>query len=92
MNMPTDFDQFPVYDDLVSPKSLKMSDVWVNFMGTFFENLTSYLTSQGIFIPELNQQQVNQLTNATQARIFYNTTIGKYQCFENGILKTFTTS
>lgn len=89
--MANDIDQFPLYDSLVKSGG-KMSDQWVNSMATFQQNLTSYLTSSGIFIPTITTTQRDALTGPSNGQMIYNTTLGAPQIFQEGIWKTFTTS
>jgi len=83
--MSNDFDQFPLYDDLVKSGTKKMSDVWVDFMGFFYENLVSYLTSGGIIPPELTTAQRDAILNPKNGQTIYNTTLGTNQYFKAGV-------
>lgn len=90
--MATDFDQFPLYDPLVKTGTNRMSDIWVDFMSTFYMNLISYLTQGGILLPLLTTAQRNALMNPQNGQMIYNTTVQAPQIFQNGAWKTFTTS
>lgn len=90
--MAIDFDQFPLYDSLVKKDSDKMSDVWVDFMSTFYMNLISYLTQGGILLPQLTSVQRDQLLSPQNGQMIYNTTTQAPQIFQNGVWKTITTS
>jgi len=90
--MANDIDQFPLFDSLTKSGSSKMSDQWVNSMATFHQNLTSYLTSVGIFIPQITSDQRDALTSPSNGQMIYNTTLGAPQIFQEGTWKTFTTS
>lgn len=83
--MANDFDQFPVYDDLVKPNSRKMADVWVDFMSTFYMNLISYLTQGGMLLPQLTTAQRDDLQNVQNGQTIYNTTLGTAQYFKEGV-------
>jgi hypothetical protein len=90
--MANDFDQFPLHDPLIKSGTNKMSDIWVDFISTFWMNLIGYLTQSGIFLPVLTQSQINALLNPQNGQIVYNTTTEAPQIFQNGAWKTFTTS
>lgn len=83
--MANDFDQFPVYDDLVKKNSTKMSDVWVDFMGTFYMNLIAYLTQGGILMPQITTDQRDALQNPINGQMIYNTTLNTAQYFKAGV-------
>jgi hypothetical protein len=87
--MANDFDQFPVYDDLVKGGTLKMSDVWTDFIATFYMNLIGYLTQGGILLPQLTTAQRDALQNPQNGQMIYNTTIGSAQYFKAGTWTSF---
>ena len=70
--MANDFDQFPIYDPVIKNGTNKLSDVWVSFMATFYMNLIQYLTSGGIFIPQVTTAQRNALQNLQEGQMIYN--------------------
>lgn len=86
--MATDFDQFPVYEEIV--KGMKMSSVWTTAMSTFFQNLIGYLSQYGIFIPNMNTAQRNTIQSPVNGQMIYNTDTGNFQGFQAGAWKTFT--
>ena len=87
--MANDFDQFPVYDDLIKDKTLKMSDIWVDFISTFFMNLIGYLTQNGILLPQVTTTQRDAIQSPQEGQIIYNTTIGSAQYFKAGTWTSF---
>lgn len=87
--MANDFDQFPVYDDLVKKNTNKMSDVWVDFISTFYMNLIAYLTQGGILLPQLTTAQRDALQSPQNGQMIYNTTIGSAQYFKAGTWTSF---
>lgn len=87
--MANNFDQFPLYDALVKTGTNKMSDVWVDFMSTFFMNLISYLTQGGILLPQLTTLEINALQNPQNGQMVYNTTVNSAQYFKNGSWTSF---
>jgi hypothetical protein len=87
--MANDFDQFPVYDDLVKPKTNRMSDVWVDFISTFYMNLIAYLTQGGILLPQLTTAQRDALQSPVNGQMIYNTTLGSAQYFKAGTWTSF---
>ena len=97
--MPNDFDQFPIYDPLIKPKSIDMSDIWVASISTFYQNIIAYLTSSGIFIPQLTTAQRDALQSPQEGQMIYNITVAPGppatpapQIFQTGVWKTFTTT
>lgn len=81
--MARDFDDFPVYDPLVRNK-VYLSSVWADFMATFIETLQEYLSQYGIFAPRITTEQRDALINPVGGQIIYNTTLKKFQGYENG--------
>jgi hypothetical protein len=90
--MANDFDQFPLYDELIKKNSLQMSDIWVSFMATFYQNITDYLSQTGIKLPDLTTVERDAIQSPDNGQVLYNTTLGKAQIFEEGAWKTFTTT
>jgi len=90
--MANDFDQFPVYDALVKPDTFKMSDVWTDFMATFYQNLIGYLSQNGMFVPLLTTTQRDAVKSPQAGQMIYNTSTNAPQIYQNGAWKTFTTT
>lgn len=80
--MANDFDQFPLYDDLVKRGSALMSDIWVDAMATFYQNLTDYLTQNGIMPPELTTTQRNAIVSPRNGQMIYNITADTMQYYK----------
>lgn len=87
--MANDFDQFPLDDLLVKKDSLKMSDVWRDFMSFFYQNLIGYLTQGGILLPQLTTAQRDAIQTPQNGQMIYNTTIGSAQYFKAGSWTSF---
>jgi hypothetical protein len=90
--MSNDIDLPPLYDLLTKSKPDKMSDIWVDWFGTFYQTLISYLSQSGIFIPQLTSAQIAALVNPANGQMVYNTTTQAPQVYQNGAWKTYTTS
>lgn len=86
--MATDFDQWPVYDQLVKNDG-KISDVWGNSLSAFIQNLTSYLGSFGLFMPNLTTMQRDSIISPRNGQMIYNTTLNTAQYFKNGTWSSF---
>lgn len=90
--MAHDFDQFPLYDPIIKSGN-KLSDLWVSVMSSFFQNLTSYLNSTGVFLPQLTTAERDALatsqTPAINGQMIYNTTLNSAQYFKNGVWTSF---
>lgn len=82
--MAVDFDNFPTYDPLVAPDGIRMSAVWVTAMATFVQTLTDYLSQNGMFVPPVTTAQRNTLLTPVPGQLIYNTTLQKFQGYENG--------
>jgi hypothetical protein len=87
--MSADFDQFPVYDPLIKSGTNAMSDVWVSAMITLFQNLISYLSQNGIFLPNLSTEQRNLITSPQNGQMIYNITDNTGQIYKNGVWTNF---
>lgn len=81
--MAIDFDNFPVYDVLVK-RNVYMADIWADFFATFIETLQGYLSQNGIFVPQISTNQRDDLINVINGQLIYNTTLNKFQGYENG--------
>ncbi len=81
--MARNFDNFPTYDPVVKDK-VYLSNVWSDFMATFVETLQGYLTQNGIIFPNLTTAERDELRNITNGFAIYNTTLEKFQGYENG--------
>jgi hypothetical protein len=71
--MANDFDRFPLGDPITQNGSL-LSDQWYTFMSMFYENLITYLSSSGIFLPNLTTAQRDALVAPALGQMIYNTT------------------
>jgi len=93
--MALDFDGPPLYDPItrIDDKSrvppLGMSDIYRDWLSTFFQTLSTYLTSGGVFLPQLTTAQRNALQNPINGQMIYNVTIGSAQYFKAGTWTSF---
>ena len=90
--MANDFDQFPLDDQLVKSGTTKMSDIWRDFISTFYMNLIGYLTQNGMLVPQLTTTQRNAIQSPQNGQMIYNTATQAPQIYQNGAWKTFTTT
>ena len=81
--MARNFDNFPTYDP-VTKNGDYLSGVWSDFMATFVETLQGYLTQNGIQFPRITTAERNALQNVQNGFAIYNTTLNKFQGYENG--------
>jgi hypothetical protein len=88
--MAQNFDGAPIYDPITQDGSL-LSDVMQIWLDGFVQNVASYLSEFGIFIPRITTVQRDSINNPGTMMI-YNTTIEAPQIFQNGTWKTFTTT
>lgn len=87
--MAVDFDNFPFYDSLLKrgddgKPTEKMSDVWRDSLATFFQTLIGYLSQNGLFVPQMTQNQINAVQSPVNGQMVYNTDANKFQGYENG--------
>lgn len=86
--MSIDFDQFPINDPIIKQGG-QISNVWSRSMAVFFQTLISYLTSGGIFLPQLTTAQRDDLQSPTNGQMIYNTTLGTAQYYKAGVWTSF---
>lgn len=86
--MALDFDQFPVYDPIVK-KGMLLSDIWMDSLATFFQTLITYLSSGGIFLPQLTSDQRDALQSPINGQMIYNTTLDSAQYYKGGVWTSF---
>lgn len=48
-----------------------MSDIWADFMSTFYMNLIGYLSQNGIFLPQLTTNQRDALKDPQEGQMIY---------------------
>jgi hypothetical protein len=82
--MALDFDQFPLYDPLVKKNTDYLSEIWKDYLSTFYGTLTSYITQNGIIPPSLTTAQRDQIISPRNGQTIYNTTLNSNQYFKNG--------
>lgn len=88
--MAQDFNTPPVYDPVTDDGSM-LSDVMQIWLAEFVQNVSSYLSAFGIFIPQLTSSQRDSINSPQNGMMIYNTTIDSPQIFQSGIWKTFVT-
>lgn len=69
--MAVDFDNFPVYDPVTKFSQDLLSDVWCDFVATFIQTLTGYLTQYGIFIPVMTTAQRDTIQDPQEGQMIY---------------------
>lgn len=69
--MARDFDNFPTYDPVIKAGTPNLSNVWSDFMATFIETLTGYLSSGGVFVPRLTAAQKALIQNPVEGQLVY---------------------
>lgn len=79
--MSLDFDEFPIYDPITRPNSQYLSDDWQSFIATFKQNLSQYLTANGIIPPYFTTSQRDNIKNPQLGAHIYNTTLKTAQYY-----------
>jgi len=87
--MTNQIDQLPYYDPLVKKQNEKMDEIWIAAMSAFIETLNGYLSSFGIFMPQLTTDQRNSIQSPVNGQLIYNTTLNSAQYFQNGVWTSF---
>jgi len=87
--MTNQIDQLPYYDKLVKIQNQKMDEIWIAAMSAFIETLNGYLSSFGIFMPQLTTDQRNSIQAPVNGQLIYNTTLNSAQYFKNGVWTSF---
>lgn len=86
--MTANIDNAPIYDP-ITKNGDSLSDQWVSWISSFVDTLNSYLTQNGIFMPQLTTVQRDSIKNAVNGQMIYNTTIGSAQYFKAGVWTSF---
>jgi len=68
--MARDFDNFPIYDPIIQ-QDVYLSALWADFMATFVESLSEYLSSNGAFIPVLSIEERNEIITPQEGQMIY---------------------
>ena len=74
MTTQLDFDTPPLYDGILNVHNLYFSDIWIGYWSNFIQTLISYLTQNGLMLPNLTQAEINSLQIATlvNGQLLYN--------------------
>lgn len=81
--MSLDLDNPPIYDYLVKDSMYYMSDAWVNWITTLVQTLTDYLSQNGIFLPNLTNNQIGQIQSPVNGQLLYNITVDAPQFYQS---------
>ncbi len=82
--MAVNFDQLPLYDPILHDDGQHFSPIWSSFLSTFSETIGSYLTQYGIIFPPVTTQERDSIQKPINGQAIYNTTLKKFQGYENG--------
>lgn len=82
--MANDLDQLNYYDPLIKGKEDKMSEVWIANIAALIQTLQGYLTQFGMLAPQITTDQRNSIQVPVNGQLIYNTTLNKFQGYENG--------
>ena len=79
-----DIDMPPLYDTLTKENKEHLSNIWIGWLSTFYQTLISYITSGGIFLPQLTTEERDNLESPQFGQMIYNTTLGTAQYYKPG--------
>ncbi len=82
--MAVDLDNLPTYDDVLKEGTNKMSSTWTDNLATHIQTLQGYLSSLGMFAPRVTTVQRDLIQTPVNGQFIYNTTLNKFQGYENG--------
>lgn len=84
MTTQVDFDVPPLYDPIMTQRSLNFSDIWVGYWSYFYQTLVSYITQNGFNLPNLTQSEINalQVQNLVNGQLLYNLTVDAPQFWQ----------
>lgn len=68
--MARDFDNFPIYDPIIQ-EDIYLSALWADFMATFVESLSEYLSSNGSFVPVLSIAERDSILDPQEGQMIY---------------------
>ena len=85
MTTQLDFDTPPLYDGILNTHNLYFSDIWLGYWSNFIQTLVSYLTQNGLMIPNLTQAQINslQISTLTNGQLLYNLDVDAPQFWQS---------
>jgi hypothetical protein len=86
--MSQDFDTPPIRDPITQKGDIP-GDIWVDWVSTLIDNLRTYLTSQGSFLPPLTSAQIAAITAPTNGQMIFNSTTGMPQVYYGGTWNNF---
>jgi len=80
-----DFDAPPLYDAILNPRQTHhWADIWIGYWASFFQTLISYLSQNGIFLPQLTTVERDALDVETlvNGQMIYNITLNAPQFWQ----------
>ena len=80
--MANSIDQLNYYDPLIQNRADKMSEVWIANLSAFIETLQGYLSSFGMFAPQLTTAQRDTIQSPVLGQLIYNTSTNELQVFQ----------
>ncbi len=85
MTTQLDFDTPPLYDGILNVNNLYFSDIWIGYWSAFIQTLVSYLTQNGIMLPNLSQAEINalQVNALTNGQLIYNLDVDAPQFWQD---------
>lgn len=77
--MTADIDQLNYYDPILANKPDKMSEVWIGNFASLIQDLQGYLSSFGIFVPQVTNAQRATIQSPINGQMIYNSDSNEFQ-------------
>jgi hypothetical protein len=97
MTSQIDFDSPPLYDAILNPLNRNTwSSIWIGYWSSFYQTLISYLSQNGIFLPQLttDERDLLDVDTLVNGQMIYNITTNAPQFWQfiapgPGVWRTF---
>lgn len=86
--MAIDLDNPPVYNT-ITDKTYKLDPIWNDWIVTFIQTLTEYMSQYGIYVPRITLSERDSIISPQNGQMIYNTTSDTFQGFKGGVWTDF---
>jgi hypothetical protein len=71
-----------LYDPVLKDRPELLSDVWIGSLSVMIDTLIGYIGQYGFKLPNLTQEQINQIQFPINGQLIYNTTVDAPQFYQ----------